>query len=138
MGHVVLRSPVAHCELNPIEFVRSDVKRYLRNHNHTFKLADLEQLVPAAFSAVTPKMWADHCKHVRSVEETYWEKDGLQEDRVEQFIIEFDVDEEEDDVDVVEVDGDGYESGHDDDENTPEMDENDVHLMNIDAMNRSE
>lgn len=37
---------------------------------------------------------------MRSVEEMYWEKDELQKDRVEQFIIEFD-------ADVVEVDGDG-------------------------------
>lgn len=45
-GHVVLRSPVPHCELNPIELVWSDVKRYLQNYNKIFKLADLEQLVP--------------------------------------------------------------------------------------------
>ena len=48
LGHIVLRSPVAHCELNPIELAWSKVKRYLKEHNQTFKLADLEELVPAA------------------------------------------------------------------------------------------
>ena len=44
-GIAVIRTPVAHCELNPIELVWSKVKEYLRLHNTTFKLADLEKLV---------------------------------------------------------------------------------------------
>ncbi|XP_062518317.1 uncharacterized protein LOC134193506 [Corticium candelabrum] len=64
LGHIFLQSPVAHCELKPIELAWSKVKRYLKEQNQTFKLADLEELVPAAFQSVTPEMWKSHCKHV--------------------------------------------------------------------------
>ena len=71
LGHTVLPSPVAHCELNPIELAWSKVKRYLKEHNQSFKLADLEKLVPAAFQSVTPEMWKSYCKHVEKEEENF-------------------------------------------------------------------
>ena len=64
-GLIVLRSPVAHCEVNPIELVWADVKRYLKVDNKTFKLSVLEQLVPNALQFVTPEMWAKHCQLVQ-------------------------------------------------------------------------
>lgn len=138
-GHIVLHSPVAHCELNPIEVVWSNVKRYLKDHNQTYKLADLEKLVPDAFQSVTQETWANHCQHVEKEEERFWDLDGLQEDLVEQFIIELGVDEEEDDeLEVEDMTGaaeeEGDEATEEDDEEVPEMDANDRILSETDAL----
>ena len=35
-GHEVVRLPVAHCELNPIEMAWSQVKGYVKEHNKTY------------------------------------------------------------------------------------------------------
>ena len=96
-GHVVLRTPVAHCELNPIELVWSKVKGYLRVNNTSFKLADLESLVPAAFRSVSQEMWRHFCTHAIRKEEKFWEKDGLLEDAIDEFLIELNVDDDEED-----------------------------------------
>ncbi|XP_062520191.1 uncharacterized protein LOC134195205 [Corticium candelabrum] len=135
-GHIVLRSPVAHCELNPIELVWADVKRYLKVHNKTFKLADLEQLVPDAFQSVTPEMWAKHCQHVQEEEERFWEKDGLQEESVEEYIIELGTEDDDDDIEVrdIEFEGEGEDSDGEQDECEPVMDENDRELLRSDAV----
>ena len=59
---IALRSPVAHCELNPIEIVWSKVKGFPKKNNKTFRLADLEKLVPEAFDTVTSDIWANCCE----------------------------------------------------------------------------
>ena len=126
-GHAVLRSPVAHCELNPIELAWSQVQGYLRRHNTTFKLADLEQLVPASFAAVLPAMWEAFCRHTESEEERFWVSDGLQEEAVEDFIIQFNVDEDETDSEGEEDPTGLPESESDSSED--ERDENDELLL---------
>ena len=44
-GHFVLRTPVRHCELNPIELIWGTVKRAVANRNTTFRIRDVERLV---------------------------------------------------------------------------------------------
>lgn len=137
LGHTVLRTPVTHSELNPIELGWSNVKRHQKIHNKTFKLADLEQLVPAALQPVTPEIWRAHCDHVVKKEDRFWESDGLQEDRVEQFIITNEVDEDrDDDTDFVKVDGDVLqpEDHEDEDVELPESDRFDEQLLDADAI----
>ena len=107
-GHNVIRTPVAHCELNPIELVWSKVKGYMRKNNVTFKLVDLERLVPAAFDSVTPDMWRNFCSHARKEEENFWKKDGMLEDAVDQVLVDLRVSDDEDegsDSDSEEMDG---------------------------------
>ena len=82
--HRVLRLPVAHPELNPIEFAWSVVKGYV---NKKFTLKEIEELVPQGISQVTPQMWKKFCDHTVKVEEEYWKKDGLVEDIVEEILI---------------------------------------------------
>ena len=41
-GHVVLRLPIKHCELNPIELIQAQEKQYVAQHNTTFKMADVK------------------------------------------------------------------------------------------------
>ena len=52
--HRVLRLPVAHPELNPIELAWSVVKGYVAKRNKKFTLKEIQELVPQGISQVTP------------------------------------------------------------------------------------
>ena len=120
-GHTVLRLPVAHCELNPIELVWAQVKDFARKRNKTFRLADVEKLVPAAFEEVTPEHWKRCCEHAIKEEERFWRTDGLQEEAIYQFLIDLGVDDSDDDDEHEDVEG----TVSDDEE----MDEDDRRLL---------
>ena len=87
-GHEVVRLPVAHCELNPIEKAWAQVKHHIKTHNTKFTLSEMERLTHEAFQVVTPERWSSLIAHVQEkVEDHYWDSDGLQMELVEQFII---------------------------------------------------
>ena len=87
-GHEVVRLPVAHCELNPIEMAWSQMKHYIKTHNTKFTLSEMERLTHIGFTAVTADRWISLIAHVKEkVEDHYWETDGLQMELVEEFII---------------------------------------------------
>ena len=76
-GHEVVRLPVAHCTVNPIEMAWSQVKDHIKVNNRKFNLTEVERL---AWEVVTPERWASLIKHVKEkVEDHYWEADGLAE-----------------------------------------------------------
>ena len=104
-GHTVLRLPVAHCELNPIELAWASVKSYVAKHNTKFSLKDIEQLTADGFTHTTTALWRGFCRHVVDIENNYFEKDGLVEDRIEEMIIEFGDDSSDDDDDCEDEDG---------------------------------
>ena len=54
-GHSVLRPPVAHWELDPIEMAWATVKNARNNRRYT--LEKVELLTPAAFAHTTADMW---------------------------------------------------------------------------------
>ena len=87
MGHTVLRLPVAHCELNPIELAWASVKGYVAKHNRDYTFAEVERLTPEGLKHTTTEMWRHFCRHVVDVENEYFEKDGIVEDVVEEMII---------------------------------------------------
>ena len=73
-GQEVLRLPVAHCTLNPIELAWAQVKGHIKAHTREFNLTEVERLVWEGFEVVTPERWASLVKHVREkVEDHYWE-----------------------------------------------------------------
>ena len=77
-GHEVVRLPVAHCTLNPIELAWSQVKGHIKANNRLFKLDEVERLAWEGFEVVTPERWSDLVKHVRDkVEDHYWKADRL-------------------------------------------------------------
>ena len=79
-GHEVMRLPVAHCTLNPIEMAWAQVKGHIKTNNRQFNLSEVERLAWEGFEVVTPERWASLIKHVRDkVEDHYWEVDGLAE-----------------------------------------------------------
>ena len=101
-GHEVIRLPVAHCELNPIELAWAHVKEHVRTKNKQYTMAEIEQLTPAGISAVTPDLWKKYVEHVRIIEDKYFEQDGLIEDVVEDCLEQFgreDSDDDDSDID---------------------------------------
>ena len=77
-GHVVLRLPPYHCELNPIEMLWGVTKNYVARNNVTFKLNDMFSLVNEAMDSIPSATFTKSFKHTLSVETEYWQKDGLQ------------------------------------------------------------
>ena len=95
-GHTVLRLPVAHCELNPIELAWALVKGYVAKQNKDFKLKDVERLTPLGFEHTTTDMWWNFCRHVIDIENKYIEQDGIVEDTVDEMRIEIGQDDDDD------------------------------------------
>ena len=96
-GHECVCLPVAHCELNPIELAWANVKEYVRKHNQQFTMAEVEHLTPTGISATTADLWKRYTEHCRRVEDKYWEEDGLIEEAVEEFTIEFGINSDDSD-----------------------------------------
>ena len=117
-GHEVVRLPVAHCELNPIELAWAVVKDYCRKNNQLFTLKGIKDLIPNGLLQATPEMWKRFCDHVEKVEDEYWEKDGLLEDAVEELVIE-----------VSDSEDDDESSDSDSDSDSPSDDEHDRALQ---------
>ena len=46
-----------HCELNPIELIWAQVKRYVAFKNFTFKMKDVRYLTNDALASITPDAW---------------------------------------------------------------------------------
>lgn len=76
-GHMVLRTPVRHCELNPIELIWGKVKSYVANNNTSFRIKDVEKLVNTALDNVTRADWESRTRHVISIEERMRTLDGI-------------------------------------------------------------
>ena len=84
----ILRLPVAHSELNPIELIWANIKNKVAVKNTTFKMCDVKKLVDDAISEVTPKNWKDAVTHTLKVEKEFWEIDfGSSCPIVEDFVI---------------------------------------------------
>lgn len=87
-GHEVIRLPVAHCTLNPIEMAWAQVKRHIKTNARRFNLTEIEKLAWEGFDVVTAEWWGKLVDHVQDkVEEHYWTHDGLYESLVEEFVI---------------------------------------------------
>ena len=64
MGHRVIRLPPYHCELNPLELIWAQVKRYAAMHNTSFKISNLDTLCQEAVANVSVEDWVKACGHV--------------------------------------------------------------------------
>ena len=88
-GHDVLRLPVDHCELNPIELVWAQSKGYAASHNKDFTMAGIEKLAEGGISNLTAERWRSCVEHViHKVEDHYRVADGVVEEAVERVVIE--------------------------------------------------
>ncbi|GBM36876.1 hypothetical protein AVEN_82860-1 [Araneus ventricosus] len=88
-GYKVLRLPPYHCDLNAIEYIWSTVKRQIKERNVTgdLSLETLENLLCQAMDGVTSQEWQAYCHHVEKLENTYWERDGILEELVDELVI---------------------------------------------------
>ena len=95
-GHEVVRLPLYHCELNPIEMAWAQVKGYMRVHNTKFILTHVKEFTFAEFVQVGSEEWDKLVQHAQNkVEDKFWEEDALQESYIEFIIHVGDSDEED-------------------------------------------
>ena len=85
-GHTVLRLPPYHCDLNSIELIWWQLKRYVAANNVTFK-PDVQKLTERAFKTITAERWRSVCEHVKKIEADYWTRDNLCESEIEKFVV---------------------------------------------------
>ena len=64
------------------------MKGYVAKHNKTHNLPEIEQLISDGLIHTTTDMWRIYCRHVVDIKNDYFEKYGLVEDTLEEFIIE--------------------------------------------------
>ena len=106
----MLRLPVAHCELNPIELAWASVKRCVAKHNKTFTFKEIQQLTPEGILHTTTDMWRSFCRQVVNVENKYFDKDRILEDAIDEMTFEVggsdDEDSENEDTDSLMDDSD--------------------------------
>lgn len=97
-GHTVVRLPPYMCDLNAIEFAWAQVKNYVRDRNcdGNLSLSRLTQLAEEAEKSVTVNDWVDYCRKVVETERKYWTNDGIVSDAIDNFIISFGEDSEND------------------------------------------
>ncbi|CAF3865788.1 unnamed protein product [Rotaria sp. Silwood1] len=67
----IVRIPVKHCVLNPIELRWSGLKNYVRRQNVHFSLNDVEQLCNEWLAACTPEHASGYFAHVYKHEEIF-------------------------------------------------------------------
>ena len=85
----ILRLPVGHSELNPIELVWAQLKSEVARKNTTFKIANFKCLMNNALQGVTRLNWSKDINHVLKVEDaSFWKVNfGDRAPHVEPFIV---------------------------------------------------
>lgn len=86
-GHVVLRLPPYHCDINPIEMVWNQVKSHVAHHNTSGKLNDIPGLLRRGIGLVTAEQWSNYCRKVLDIERQMKVADGIMDEVTERFII---------------------------------------------------
>lgn len=102
-GHIVLRLPPYHPDLNPIEKIWAQIKDYVAKKNTSFKLDDAMKLAREKIAALTEKNWKEVCDHVIKVEDEYVKVESVIENLSERIVINLadSSDEEDEDFDML-------------------------------------
>lgn len=87
-GHKVARLPPYHCELNPIEFMWSLLKRRVAAKNVGQEANKILQLTEEAFQSISAEDWQKQCQHVCHIEQQFIKTDGIIDSEIDKFIIE--------------------------------------------------
>lgn len=95
-GHVSLRLPPYHPDLNPIENIWAQVKNNVAQKNVHFKLDIVNGLVEAEFDAVTIEDWNKRCQKVIRNENKYLENEHHIDIITDELIININNDSEDD------------------------------------------
>ena len=76
-GHLTLRLPPYHCNLNPIELIWGIMKNEVGQRNSTFKLTDMQNLASDVLEDISPEIVKNCFTHVDKIEKIYWLKHEL-------------------------------------------------------------
>ena len=88
-----------HCEVNPIELIWSQVKRFVASQNTTFRLKDVKILAQDAIQSITQEAWKKATDHVISIEDRLCAAEGIIES-IPPVIVSFSSDEYSDSSDL--------------------------------------
>ena len=99
-GHEVLRLPPYHCELNAIELIWADEKNFVARENEELTIESVENLFRKKREEINSEVCKNCIKHVRRVEEKYWETDRIIDEKVNRFIISVGGSEDQSDIDT--------------------------------------
>ena len=85
----MLRLPLYHCKLNPIELIWGQIKAEIRkeNPNDDQTMANIDMITRQAISNVTAENWQKCIRHTRVIKEEYIMKDNAVDHLLENFII---------------------------------------------------
>jgi hypothetical protein len=97
-GHEVLRTPVRHCKVNPIELIWAQVKDFVTKNNTPFRLKDVKELTYAAFGKITKGVWTKAEEHVVKIEKEYCKENCIDRSVIEPIFIDFCNDDSDDDM----------------------------------------
>lgn len=91
-GHLALRLPPYHADLNAIELIWSNLKGYIGRRNLRFRMADVQSLIQEGVDSIGEKEWSACCSHVEAVELEYRKRDIAVDEEVERVLIYVDSD----------------------------------------------
>jgi len=93
-GHLCLRLPPRHSELNPIELIWSQVKGHIARHNDG-KMTTVKKELALAFNSVTPANFSDAVKHVMKIEEDFRQQNSFVRNKIPPVIVSLNEDSDE-------------------------------------------
>ncbi|CAF1491941.1 unnamed protein product, partial [Rotaria sordida] len=100
----IIRLPVRHCVLNPIELAWAGLKGYIRSNNTRFRLNDVHDLALEYLAAVDEELATSFFNHTSQYEEIFKAADKYVEEEIESLLQNLDLDD----------DGDGGDDGDND------------------------
>ena len=83
----ILRLPVRHCSLNPIEVVWAGLKDYIRKNNTTFSMTAIYELASEFIAGFDEKSAKAAILHAEKVEKTYKAADDFVENTIEPQLV---------------------------------------------------
>ena len=73
----ILRLPVRHCVLNPIELAWPGLKNYIRDNNKNFRLFDVHNLTMEYLAAVDEPLSIIYFQHIKGYKDTLKAADNM-------------------------------------------------------------
>ena len=83
----ILRLPIRHCSLNPIEIVWAQLKDYIRKNNTSFSITAIFELASEFIAGFDDKAAQAAILHAEKVEKTYKQADNFVENTIEPQLI---------------------------------------------------
>jgi hypothetical protein len=83
----LVRLPIKHCVLNPIELAWAQLKAYVRSNNTHFRLTDIRSLSEEYIAALDGETSRRFIEHARKAEEKFRAADDFVEETIEPYLL---------------------------------------------------